>query len=166
MSLYSKQKGYLTNVCDVQISFTGLLFPSNVEGWQQFYNSLGVDIEFLNLYFSKASVSFTEESKDSNSGIYYTQKLILSFPERFDDKRSERIDSLHKLKFVQINFNNGKSLVLGRNDYLQNRRPVVTVKSDLKYTQVQIETDSIVPSGYNSSDVSFGLPTFFPISFT
>lgn len=164
--MFSKQLGYLTNVCDIMISFTGMLFPSNIEDFQPFYNSIGIDLDFLKVYFSSASVAFGETSQESNAGTSYKQKLVLSFPERFDGNRAERIDAFRKIKFVLIKFTNGKALVIGRNDYQQNSKPIVTVSSDTKFTQVQIETESISPAGYIPIETSFGLPTFFPVSFT
>jgi hypothetical protein len=165
MSMFSKQQGYLSNVCDIKISFTGMLYPSNVEDYQPFYNSLGIDLNFIKLYFSSASVAFLETSQDSKAGPSYKQKLTLFFPERFDGKRSERIAALQKVKFVQVTFTNGKTLLVGRNDFIQNQKPLISVQSDLKYTQVQFESESITPSGYAMIEEFVGLPSLFPVSF-
>lgn len=163
--MLNKQNGFQSNICDISVSFSGELIPSTIDGWQRFYNSIGVDIEFFKLYFRKASVSFSEQSNQGNSGVYYTQKVTLSFPERFDGSRADRIAQLHKIKFVTLNMSNGKSLVLGRNDFNQNTKPKIAIQSNNKFVQLSLEFQSIFPTGYIPNIDAFGLPTFFPVSF-
>lgn len=163
--MLNKQSGFQSNICDILISFTGELTPSGIEGWQRFYNSIGVDIDFFKTYFRKASVSFSENSNRSSSGTFYTQKLTLSFPEKFDGLRADRIAQLDKIKFITLNMSNGKSLVLGRNDFNQNTKPKIEVQSNNKFTQLSVEFQSIFPTGYIPTVDAFGLPTFFPVSF-
>lgn len=163
--MLNKQNGFQANVCDILVSFSGELTPSKIDGWQRFYNSIGVDIDFFKLYFRKASVSFNEKSSNGSSGVFYNQKLTLSFPEKLNDFRADRIAELHKIKFVALNMSNGKSLIIGRNDFKQNTSPKIEVQTNNKITQLSVECQSIFPTGYTPDANAFGLPTFFPVSF-
>lgn len=167
MQLFEKQSGTIINICDIQVSFSGRLKPSTKENWQHFYDSIGVSLTFLKTYFRKASVSFSEDSAASPSGNYYIQKLVISFPERFDRQRASRLEAFNKIKFVKIGLSNGKELIVGRNDFFQNAKPKISISSNQKLTQIKIEAHSIFPSGYIIPATSIDLlPAIIPVTFT
>lgn len=135
------------NICGVELSFTGDLIPSVLEGWQPFYNSLGVDCDFIKTYIGLGSVAFDEESAETNSGTQYKQKLAIRFPST-DPYRSERIELFKKAKYVKINLTDGRDFVFGRNDFNQNAKPKFALKSNTKISQIEFESVSIFPTGF------------------
>jgi hypothetical protein len=154
----------LPNICGIEVSFTGTMVPSTIEGYQVFTNSLPDETEFTPAHFGRASVDFSESSQESNAGISWKQTLVIQFPVS-DSSRADRLEAFLKSKFIKIKLANQKDLVLGRNDYFQNTRPKVSVKSDERLAQVQFETQSITPCGYTPNFDAAGLPAFFPINF-
>lgn len=162
--LLEKVDGAVPNICGIEIATSGSLKPSSIEGYQEFYNSIPVGTNFAKAYTGKASVSFDEQSLEDNAGISYKQKLIITFPAT-DKDRANRFAFLQKTRFVKILLTNNKHIVIGRNDFEQNARPKVTVKSNVKLAQAEFETVSIFPSGYVPAAAQGGLPTLFPINF-
>ncbi len=151
-------------ICGLKVTFIGSTKPSDIEGWQPFYNSLLVGADQQKLYASVGSVDFDEESANDDAGVYYTQKLTFRFPAS-DQYRAERIALLQKIKFVTISLTNGLDIVVGRNDYNQNTPPIVKVKTNEQLCSVEITSQSIFPSGYTPNPDAFGLPVFVPFSF-
>ncbi len=156
----------LSNVhaCGIELAFEGDAVPSNIIGWQPFYNSLFDNATFEKAYASLSSIFFNEESTPTPSGPSYKQKLTWRFPEH-DPYRSERIALIHKIKFVKFKFTSGLDLVVGRNDVFQNAKPVIKVSSDGQLCVVEVETMSISPAGFTPNPNAYGLPTFIPLSF-
>lgn len=72
---------------------------------------------------------------------------------------------MQKIKFVKLNLNNGLSIVVGRNDFNQNKAPDVKIKTNEQLCEVEIESQSIFPSGLTPNFDRFGLPVFIPLSF-
>ncbi|HBK83508.1 MAG TPA: hypothetical protein DDZ41_07905 [Flavobacterium sp.] len=145
----------------MEVSFDAFAFPSNINNWQPFYNSLFTNYDFQKTHIGLSSVSFSEQSEINNAGSQYKQKLEFRFPNH-DVSRSERIILLKKVKYFKINLTNGSSFILGRNDFYQNARPKIIFKSNQNATEVEIQTISIYPTGYGVV-TSFGLPSFLPI---
>lgn len=156
----------LSNVhaCAIEIATQGNSLPSNIEGWQPFYNSIFVNADFQTCYASLQSIDFNEEGTSTASGPLYKQKLTWRFPEN-DQYRADRIAFIHKIKFVKFKFNNGTDLVFGRNDVDQNSPPNIKTSSDGQLCIVELETQSIFPSGFTPNFDAFGLPVFIPLSF-
>jgi hypothetical protein len=152
------------NICGVEFSFTGKAIPSNIVGWQPFYNSTFDGATFEKAYAGLASLEFGEESITTAPGTAYKQKIVLRFPNS-DLQRSERIALMQKIKFVKLNLNNGLSVVIGRNDFNQNKTPDVKIKSNEQLCEVEIESQSIFPAGLTPNFDRFGLPVFIPLSF-
>src|SRR5690606_41671855 len=69
------------------------------------------------------------------------RSLMLSFPEKFDSSRADRIAQLHKIKFITLNLSNGKALIIGRNDFYQNTKPKVSVESNHRITQLSLRSE-------------------------
>ena len=152
------------HLCGVELSFNSSVVPSNIDGWQPFYNSTFQNYDFEKAYASLASINFDEESNDVNAGIYYKQKVTFRFPNS-DAQRSNRINLLNQVKFIKLKQTNGLDIVFGRNDFNQNARPKMKIKQNEQLCEVSFETTSIFPSGYTPNLNAFGLPVFIPLSF-
>lgn len=162
MSILEKAKS-ASNICGVEIAFNGELLPSDIPDWQPFHNSTMPDLDFTKTYIGLGTVSFSEESSLSNAGYIYKQKVQIRFPAT-DGLRAERIALLHKAKFIKVILNNGLDIVVGRNDYKQNSRPKIVMKSNVQLAEIEFETVSIFPSGYVPSPKGFFLPSLIPLT--
>ena len=117
-----------SNICKVQLSFTGLAQASIIEGWQPFYNSTFLELDFKKTYAALSSIDFEEESTETAAGVAYDQKVVFRFPMN-DPQRAQRIALMQKIKFVKLSHTNGLDLVVGRNDYNQNTPPKIKIKT-------------------------------------
>ena len=151
------------NICGVELAFTGSLLASNIPEWQQFYNTAMIATDFSKTYIGLGSVSFAEESIESGAGTSYKQSITLRFPSS-DGNRSERLALMQTVKFIKLKLTNGLDLVIGRNDYVQNARPKIKIKTNVKTAEVEFETISMFPSGYTAELDAFGLPILIPIT--
>ena len=161
MALFDKVKS-VPNICGVELAFNGDLLPSIIEGYQPFINSLMQNTDFTKTYFGVGSVSFSEESDDNAAGDSWTQKLVIRFPSS-DDSRAYRLATFHKVKFIRIKLTNGRDLVMGRNDFTQNARPLVKTSTNANIGQAEFQTVSITPLGYTPNPDAGGLPDFIPL---
>ena len=161
MSIFDKTKS-ATNICGLEIAFRGKLLPSDIPEWQPFYNSSEHEIDFTKTYFGFGSVSFAEESSMTNAGTIYRQKISIRFPVS-DEKRAERLALLGQAKFFKLQLNNGKDIVIGRNDFNQNARPKITIKTNVRIAEAEFETVSMFPSGYSPNN-GFFLPALLPLT--
>ena len=161
MSQLAKVKGLPVYICGVEVSFGANAYPSAIEGWQPFYNTLFEEYDFEKTYAGLGSISFSEQSEINNAGTQYKQKLEFRFPNH-DESRSERIELIKKSKFFKINLTNGKNIIIGRNDSFQNAKPKCIFKSNQSLTEIEIQTISMFPSGHGVSLLS-ALPTLLPI---
>lgn len=163
MGIFSKVAGVGPRVCGIEISSAGQSIPSNIVGYQPFYNSLFIDASFESVYHGLTTVSFSEESARIIAGIYWKQKLTFKFPST-DKDRSERIEKLLNVKFVKIKLTNGLHISLGRNDVQQNKKPDVKVESNERMTTIEISFQSIYPSGFTPNFRAYQLPAFIPLT--
>lgn len=139
-----------SNICNVQLSFTGLAKASITSGWQPFYNSSFEEADFQKAYATLSSIDYEEESNTTSAGTSYNQKVIFRFP-MHDAKRAERIALMQKIKFVKLSFSNKIDIVLGRNDHNQNTKPRVKIKTNSRICEVAVESQSIFPSGFDDT---------------
>jgi len=155
----------LSNIhaCGIELVFEGDVVPSNITGWQPFYNSFFENATFEKAYASLSSIFFSEESIQGPAGTYYKQKATWRFPEH-DANRSERIALIHLIKFIKFKFTSGLDLIVGRNDVFQNSKPIIKVSSDGQLCVVEVETTSIFPSGFTPNPSAYGLPNIVPLS--
>jgi hypothetical protein len=143
------------NICGVELAFNGQLTAANIPDWQQFYNSTMIDTDFTKTYIGLGSVSFAEESQESAAGTSYKQSVTIRFPST-DGNRSQRIALISKTRFIKLKLSSGRDLIIGRNDYKQNARPKIVIKTNVKTAEAVFETVSIFPSGFVASpDVMF-----------
>lgn len=150
------------HICRVELAFEGSIVPANIPLWQPFYNSALIDAEFHPTAIGLGSVAFAEESQDSAAGTSYKQSVTIRFPAS-DEKRSERIALIMKARFIKVHLTTGKNFIIGRNDYTQNARPKIKVKTNQKTAEVEFETVSIFPTGYMASDSSLFAYGLIPI---
>lgn len=155
----------LSNVhpCAIELSFNSNAIPSNIPGWQPFYNSTFENLDFEKTYASLSSIDFSEESNVSAAGTSYKQKVTFRFPEN-DQYRSERIALMHTIRYIKFKFTNGLDLVIGRNDVAQNTKPSIKTSSNGRICQVEVETLSITPAGFTPNPNAYGLPSLIPLS--
>lgn len=151
------------NICGVELAFTGTILASNIPSWQPFYNTAMIATDFSKTYIGLGSVSFAEESIESAAGTSYKQSITLRFPSS-DGNRSERLALMQTVKFIKLKLTNGLDLVIGRNDYQQNAKPKIKIKTNVKTAEVEFETISMFPSGYTAELDAFGLPILIPIT--
>ena len=164
MSQLNDKVRSVPNICGIEIAFSGRMKPSTIEGYQAFYNSIPDNAAFQKQYASKAAIAFEEESEESAAGTSYRQRLLFRFPSS-DNLRADRIEMLKKVRYIKIQLTNKQHFVIGRNDFEQNARPRLQVKTNEKLAQVEVETVSIFPTDYTPSFTAGGLPDFIPISF-
>jgi coproporphyrinogen III oxidase-like Fe-S oxidoreductase len=145
------------NICSIELAFQGILSAANIPDWQQFYNSSMYSLDFSKTYIGLGSVAFSEESEESAAGTSYKQSVTIRFPST-DKNRSERIALMDKVKFVKLKLTNGLDLVIGRNDFEQNARPRIKIKTNVKTAEAVFETVSIFPAGFVVNAEYFGLP--------
>ena len=152
-------------VCGIELDFAGNLVPSAGEEIANFYNSYPSLNEFTQAYFGKKTVSFSEKTSTTLDGLVYNQTLTIQFPSN-DVNRAVRLDIFHKVKFIRILLSNDTSIILGRNDYFQNKKPDVKIESDIKMSKVVFDTKSITPAGFLVPDLgAIGFPVDVPIDF-
>lgn len=150
------------NICSVELAFEGSISPSNIQGWQPFYNSMLSGTTFNPATIGYGSVAFAEESAETAAGISYKQSVSIRFPST-DEKRAERIALIMKARYLKVHLSNGKNFVIGRNDYTQNARPKIKVKTNQKTAEVEFETVSIFPTGYMANDRSDNFIGLIPV---
>lgn len=155
-------------ICGIELDFSGQLDPQNATGFQQFYDSKGNLLTWEEIYFGKKTVTFRETSKESKEGTSYTQKLTIKFPSN-DKNRSKRIELIKKVKFIKLILDTGEKMVIGRNDFFQNKRPQVIISSNVAQTTVSFTAQSIFPIGFvteiSADLLSTLLPADIPITF-
>jgi len=134
-------------ICGLELDFSGELYPEQSKTLQNFFNSKGNQLTWNNTYFGKTTIRFNETSKNTTSGLKFTQELSIKFPSN-DGSRSDRIAIFRKVKFLRLLLSNNTSLVMGRNDYFQNKRPNLSFQSDITFTTVTFTTESIFAVGF------------------
>ncbi len=163
--LLQKVSNEILSICGIEFDFAGQLVPSFSEASQNFFDSANPNANWIDTYFSKSSLKFSEESKTEKAGIKYVQSLIWSFPNN-DHNRSIRINELHKVKYIKLVLTDHSRIVLGRNDFFQNTPPSVRVVSNVNKTEVTFSVASIFPFGFlESLDQGGFFPVDIPITF-
>lgn len=150
------------NCCGIALCFSGTTTASAIAGWQPFYNETTPTL-FDKTYASISSIEFSEESLEVNGNDAWKIKVSFRFPSN-DKYRAERLALMKKILYVQVLLNNGKILIVGRNDYFQNTKPKNKVKSNQQTTEVELEVLSMSPAGFTPASNAFGLPTLIPLT--
>lgn len=153
------------HICGIELDFSGELAPSYTNDFLKFYNSYENGNVFQETYFGKKTVRLKESSFHSREGYGFNQSLSIKFPSN-DLNRALRIEMFKKVKFIKIKLSNGTDMVLGRNDYFQNKKPNVKIESDEKMTQIRFSTKSMASLGFLPSEGgAVGFPVDIPIDF-
>jgi hypothetical protein len=139
--------------CKIFIDFSGQLVASNSQGVASFFNSKSVDPQWFEVYSGKAALSFGESSTETPAGTIYNQKVKLRFPSN-DTLRAVRIDYFRKAKFIAIQLTDKRYLVIGRNDFFQNRKPVLVTESNEQLTEVNFDCRAINPAAFLNNEIS------------
>lgn len=138
---------HLPVTCSIEISVTGNAKQRIFSGIGNFYDSTSADVNFEDAYFGKGSLSFSEEMKPSNSGNVFRQKVIFRFPNN-DLQRSERMDLLARVRFINIILSDGRKMIIGRNDIRQNARIRPEIETNERQAEITIESVSMFPAGF------------------
>lgn len=157
MDIFSKVSNF-PFICAIEISLTGEIISKS----DDFHTSITSGALFLKSHFRKGDIQFSEQSKETDAGILYSQKLRISYNSS-DVKRSKRIGLVHAARFVKIELSDGTEYIIGRNDYTQNRPLEVSVKSDLQTSVIEFYAESIVPVTKFTNNVITGFPGYIPI---
>lgn len=156
-------------ICKIALDFTGALTPFADEDFQNFFNSTGNQFTWLDTHFGRKRVSFSETEQLTKSGSVYNQRLQIVIPNA-DQEKTDRLAFIKKAKFVRMELSNGLILVMGRNDYFQNKPLEIVSSSNHQSYTIQFSTKSIFSIGYlRINDVSpvidFLVPTDIPNNF-
>ena len=141
------------HICGVEIALVGKAIPSINPVWQRLYNSIFEDDDFQKVYAGLSSLNFSEESVNTSAGMYFKQKVTFRFPTT-DNLRADRMMFFSKIKFIKLLLTNGLEIVVGRNDFEQNAKPVVEIKTNEQLAEVEVNTSSIFASGYTYSSIN------------
>lgn len=145
MSLLGKISG-TPFICKIYLDFNGSLTPVKEAVNQNFFDSFGNQYTWKETHFGKKSVRFSETEKPTKAGAVFTQSLQITFPNS-DALRSDRIEKVKTTKFVRIELSNGNSIVMGRNDYYQNKKLAITQKSDGLKTTITFKCIAMFSAG-------------------
>lgn len=153
-------------ISKIYLDFNGSLTPFFGEEKQNFYNSKGNQFTWKPLHFGLKSVSFSERERKAKRGSSYEQSLKISFANS-DELRTDRIEKIKTTLFVRIELSNGNSIVMGRNDYQQNKPLEITTTSTEIKTTITFKTTSIFSIGLLqvnevSNFIDFLIPTMLP----
>ncbi|MBW3519529.1 hypothetical protein [Flavobacterium sp. NKUCC04_CG] len=164
MSLFSKIHR-APSLISVYLDFDGNLLPVNSSTTAAFYDSVELGTNWITTHFGKGSVQFKETSATARAGTRYQQRFVIRFPS-FDAMRSVRTEVFHLVRNIKLVYNNGFEVVIGRNDYIQNRNPKVTTETIGNFLQVEFYTESITPAGFLKPNTDLlGFPEILPINF-
>lgn len=162
MQLLKKVSG-TPNICSIYLDFTGDSINLDVNS-SSFHGTVLTNGATFETHFQRGSVSFSEESSEVAAGTLFKQKLSISFNSS-DQYRSERILEYNKTKNIILKLSNGECFIMGRNDFKQNRSPIITTSSTFQKTIVEFYTESIIPISRYLDLTVFGFPEIIPLYF-
>ncbi|HLV52168.1 MAG TPA: hypothetical protein VKY44_09465 [Flavobacterium sp.] len=158
---YSKKVPSVPNICKVYFDFTGRSLALNPE--EPDFNDTVLSNGFIQeTYFHKGSIQFSENSSETTAGVKYEQTINISFNSS-DKDRIPRIQQLHTVKHIILKLTNGEQLLIGRNDYFQNKKPKTSTTNNHAKTIVEYYTESILPVSNYIGNVITGLPEIIPL---
>ena len=91
-------------------------------------------------YFTPGTCFYTWDRKNSSSGFYYVNEIVYSEPGQTE---SEDIAVLNKTKAVVAVADNGRKIVLYRNDYFNNLKMVPDLNSSSDRTQIKFSLSTL-----------------------
>lgn len=158
---FSKKVHSVPNICKVYFDFTGksLAFNPNEVNFQ---DTLILNGLIQETYFHKGSIQFSESSAETVSGVKYEQTVNISFNSS-DPDRAKRIQELHKVRHIILQLTNGEHLIIGRNDYFQNKKPKCSTSNNHIKTAAEFYSESVIPVSKYIGNVISGLPDIIPL---
>lgn len=151
------------SICSIYLDFTGDSINLDFQS-SSFHSTILTNGLLEETHFQKGSVSLSEESDETAAGTYFKQTLQITFNSS-DENRSERITEYHKTKHIIIKLSNGETLIMGRNDFKQNKRPRITSSHTHNKSTIQFYCESILPLSKYGGSVLVGLPEIIPLTF-
>lgn len=159
---FAKKVQSVPNICKVFLDFTGRSIAFNPTA-ANFGDTLISNGLIQETYFHKGSIQFAENSSETSAGTKYDQTVNISFNSS-DPDRAKRIQELHKIRHIILVLTNNENIVIGRNDYFQNKKPKVNTVSNHIKTAAEIYTESIIPASNYIGNVLVGLPDIIPLT--
>lgn len=153
----------LRNICGIAIDLSAVPIASYSENSQSFFDSYLVESSAEAVYFGKKNVSFSEASKSSRAGNFWESEVQIQFPGT-DKNRAKRIEKFRQARYLVVNVTGGLSFFLGRNDYYQNARPKVEIKTNEHLIQVKYTFTQIYPTGFLPEYNGAVLPHSVPVN--
>ncbi len=158
---FSKPVYSVPNICKVYFSFSGKSLAYNPLE-PEFENTILSNGLIQETYFHKGSIQFSENSKQINAGTIYEQTLSISFNSS-DANRSTRITTLEKANHIIIILTNGEKFIMGRNDFYQNKKPILNTTNNHIKTSAEFYCESIIPISKYIGNVLIGTPGIVPL---
>lgn len=149
-------------ICNVYFSFDkelDLVAGSTIQ--QNFFDALPPDT-FQSVYVSRSKTQFRETLQETPAGNVFQQQVSISMP-RSDYNRSEKINQILKARYIFLQLNNGRIIVVGRNDSAQNKKMSCRFSSDQHNADFRFTNRSIFPAGYTQLE-GLGFPYQIPTS--
>lgn len=100
------------------------------------YKALSID----ETYFTPGSAFYSWEQKDSTAGFYYLNEIVYTNPGPITEAASTE---LNKTGAVVAYLNNGRKIVMYRNDYGSNVKLSPQISSALDKTQIKFSLSSL-----------------------
>lgn len=149
-------------ICRIFFATDGMLdIVEDSQLRQNFFDTITEDFAYEQIYTTQSKSSFQESSSKSRAGYKYDQQLNLSFPITAID-RSAKLKHLEMVKYVAIELTNGRFFFMGRNDTRQNKAVQITYTTDERTANIQVNNQSIFPTGYTFLEALLGFPFIIP----
>lgn len=161
MSLFTKVSS-VPKICAVYFDLSGKSIAFDPDA-VNFHHTSIVNGFIEESYFHKSTIQFSESSSETAAGTKFEQKLSMSF-NNSDPNRANRMMELLSVRHVILDLTNGERLVLGRNDYFQNKKPVISTSSDHIKLTAEFYSESIIPISKYIDNVLVGLPNILPMT--
>ncbi len=115
-----------------------------VEG--DFSKSRMAEMQLDDVYISASLTDLNWEGGDSDSGMAYLYSFSFGFP--VNGNEVLMLQRFRMLKYICAYRCDGKSMLLGRNDYGQNAPLIASVSSDGQRTQLSYSLETIFPVAF------------------
>lgn len=163
MSLFTKTKvSSVPKICAVYFDLSGKSIAFNPDA-VNFHHTVITNGFIEESYFHKSTIQFSESASELAAGTKFEQKLSMSF-NNSDPNRADRMMELFTVRHIILELTNGERLVLGRNDYFQNKKPIISVNSDHIKLTAEFYSESIIPISKYIDNVLIGLPNILPMT--
>ena len=160
---FSKKVSSAPNICKVYLDFTGKSLAYNPSS-ATFHDTIVTNGLIKETYFHKSTIQFSEISIETAAGTKFEQRLSISFNNN-DQDRSKRLLQLIGVKHIILKLDTGEVLCIGRNDYVQNKKPNLETTNTHIKTQADFSCESIIPASNYIGNILINLPGIIPLDF-